>query len=153
MLAGILFEIGIEIFVAAQHRTALVLRMFFTYLIVKRFSPRYAMVTTLMVGTVAAGGLGMLDFSRFHVALAHPVLTMPSFSLAATISIGIPLFVVAMASQNVPGIAVLRADDYHALVAADHDHRPRFAAARAVRLARHHPCRDQRSDLHRPARP
>ncbi|ASL43088.1 Inner membrane protein YdcO [Burkholderia sp. AD24] len=112
LLAGILFEIGIEIFRAAQFQTALVLTMFFTYLIVKRLAPRYAIVTTLIVGTAAAGGLGLLDFSRFHVALAHPVFTMPAFSLAASVSIGIPLFVVAMASQNVPGIAVLRADGY-----------------------------------------
>ncbi|WP_144108406.1 benzoate/H(+) symporter BenE family transporter [Paraburkholderia sp. BCC1886] len=112
LLAGILFEIGIEIFRAAQFQTALVLTMFFTYLIVKRLAPRYAIVTTLIVGTVAAGGLGLLDFSHFHIALAHPVFTMPSFSVAAAISIGIPLFVVAMASQNVPGIAVLRADGY-----------------------------------------
>ncbi|NML33010.1 benzoate/H(+) symporter BenE family transporter [Paraburkholderia antibiotica] len=112
LLAGILFEIGIEIFRAAQFQTALVLTMFFTYLIVKRLSPRYAIVTTLVVGTAAAGALGLLDFSRFHVAFAHPVFTMPAFSVAACVSIGIPLFVVAMASQNVPGIAVLRADGY-----------------------------------------
>ena len=65
-----------------------------------------------LVGIAVAGGLGLLDFSRFHVALAQPVFTMPVFSVAATISIGIPLFVVAMASQNVPGVAVLRADGY-----------------------------------------
>src|SRR6266702_1875487 len=112
LLAGILFEIGIEIFRAAQFQTALMLTMFFTYLIVKRLVPRYAIMSTLIVGTVAAGVLGLLDFSRFHVALAHPVFTMPAFSMAAGISIGIPLFVVAMASQNVPGIAVLRADGY-----------------------------------------
>ncbi|QQC65259.1 benzoate/H(+) symporter BenE family transporter [Paraburkholderia ginsengisoli] len=112
LLAGILFEIGIEIFRAAQFQTALVLTMFFTYLIVKRLAPRYAIVTTLIVGTAAAGALGLLDFSHFHVALAHPVFTPPVFSVAASVSIGIPLFVVAMASQNVPGIAVLRADGY-----------------------------------------
>jgi benzoate membrane transport protein len=112
LLAGILFEIGIEIFRAAQYQTALVLTMFAAYLVMKRSAPRYAIVTTLVVGTVAAGALGLLDFSHFHVALARPVFTMPSFSLAAAISIGIPLFVVAMASQNVPGIAVLRADGY-----------------------------------------
>ncbi|WP_144159050.1 benzoate/H(+) symporter BenE family transporter [Paraburkholderia sp. BCC1885] len=112
LLAGILFEIGIEIFRAAQFQTALVLAMFFTYLVIKRLAPRYAIVTTLVVGTAVAGGLGLLDFSHFHVALAHPVLTVPVFSVAAIVSIGIPLFVVAMASQNVPGIAVLRADGY-----------------------------------------
>jgi benzoate membrane transport protein len=112
LLAGILFEIGIEIFRAAQFQTALVLAMFFTYLFAKRLVPRYAIPATLAVGIAVAGALGLLDFSRFHVALARPVFTMPVFSVAATISIGIPLFVVAMASQNVPGVAVLRADGY-----------------------------------------
>ncbi|MEX3907617.1 benzoate/H(+) symporter BenE family transporter [Paraburkholderia sp. BR14319] len=112
LLAGILFEIGIEIFHAAQVQTPLVLTMFFGYLIVKRFVPRYAIVATLVIGIAAAAMLGLLDFSHFRVAVARPVFTMPAFSLTAVVSIGIPLFVVAMASQNVPGIAVLRADGY-----------------------------------------
>jgi benzoate membrane transport protein len=112
LLAGILFKIGSEIFIAAQHRTSLVLGMFFTYLIVKRLLPRYAVLAALLVGIVLAGVLGLLNFSGFALELAVPVWTTPSFSLAATISIGIPLFVVAMASQNMPGIAVLRADGY-----------------------------------------
>ncbi|WP_437882034.1 benzoate/H(+) symporter BenE family transporter [Pseudomonas sp. LRF_L74] len=112
LLAGILFKIGSEIFVAAQHQTALVLTMFFTYLISKRLSPRYAVLAALLVGTALAGILGLLDFSGFTPEIAVPVLTAPSFSLAATISIGIPLFIVAMTSQNMPGMAVLRADGY-----------------------------------------
>ncbi|CAM2177537.1 Inner membrane protein YdcO [Paraburkholderia sacchari] len=113
LLAGILFEIGIEIFHAAQVQTPLVLTMFFAYLLLKRAVPRYAIVGTLVVGVAAAAVLGLLDFSHFHVALAKPVFTLPAFSASAIVSIGIPLFVVAMASQNVPGIAVLRADGYN----------------------------------------
>lgn len=112
LLAGILFKIGSEIFVAAQHRTGLVLGMFFTYLMVKRLLPRYAVLAALMVGTLLSGVLGLLVFSGFHLQVAVPVWTTPAFSLAATISIGIPLFVVAMTSQNMPGVAVLRADGY-----------------------------------------
>jgi len=112
LLAGILFKIGSEIFVAAQHRTGLVLCMFFCYLLTKRLSPRYAVLAALIVGTAVAGFLGLLDFSGFSLEVVTPVWTTPSFSLAATISIGIPLFVVAMTSQNMPGIAVLRADGY-----------------------------------------
>ncbi len=112
LLAGILFKIGSEIFIAAQHRTALVLGMFFSYLIIKRLSPRYAVLAALLVGTAVSGVMGLLDFSGFSLEVATPVWTTPSFSLAATISIGIPLFVVAMTSQNMPGVAVLRADGY-----------------------------------------
>jgi benzoate membrane transport protein len=113
LLAGILFKIGSEIFVAAQHRTGLVLGMFFTYLIVKRHSPRYAVLVTLLVGVALSAMLGLLNFSGFALEVALPVWTTPSFSIAATVSIGIPLFVVAMTSQNMPGVAVLRADGYH----------------------------------------
>ncbi|WP_109512650.1 benzoate/H(+) symporter BenE family transporter [Pseudomonas ovata] len=112
LLAGILFKIGSEIFIAAQHRTGLVLGMFFTYLIIKRISPRYCVLAALLVGIGLSAVLGLLNFSGFALELATPVWTTPSFSLAATISIGIPLFVVAMASQNMPGVAVLRADGY-----------------------------------------
>jgi benzoate membrane transport protein len=86
--------------------------MFFTYLVVKRLSPRYAVLAALLIGTALSGFMGLLDFSGFHLELATPVWTTPHFSLAATISIGIPLFVVAMTSQNMPGVAVLRADGY-----------------------------------------
>jgi len=86
--------------------------MFVTYLVVKRLSPRYAVLGALLIGTALSGLMGLLDFSGFHLEVATPVWTTPHFSLAATISIGIPLFVVAMTSQNMPGIAVLRADGY-----------------------------------------
>ena len=112
LLAGILFRICSEIFVAVQHQTLLVLAMFISYLVVKRLSPRYCVLAALVVGTALSGALGLLDFSGFHLELATPEWTTPSFSLAATISIGIPLFVVAMTSQNMPGVAVLRADGY-----------------------------------------
>ena len=113
LLAGILFKICSEIFVAAQHQTGLVLGMFFTYLIVKRLAPRYAVLGALLIGTLISGWMGLLDFNGFALEVAVPEWTTPSFSLAATISIGIPLFVVAMTSQNMPGVAVLRADGYN----------------------------------------
>ena len=112
LLAGILFRIGSEIFIAVQHRTGLVLGMFLTYLVIKRISPRYSVLAALLVGVVLSALLGLLNFDGLAMEVALPVWTTPEFSLAATISIGIPLFVVAMTSQNMPGIAVLRADGY-----------------------------------------
>ena len=108
LLAGILFRIGIEICTAVQHQTALVLGMALAYLVAKRLWPRYCVLVALML----AAGLGLLDFHGLRLELAVPVWTVPTFSLAATIGIAIPLFVVAMASQNMPGIAVLRTDGY-----------------------------------------
>ncbi|MGP0149006.1 benzoate/H(+) symporter BenE family transporter [Pseudomonas oryzihabitans] len=112
LLAGILFRIGIEICAAAQHQTALVLGMALAYLVAKRLWPRYCVLVALVAGLLLAAGLGLLDFHALRLELAVPVWTTPTFSLAATIGIAIPLFVVAMASQNMPGIAVLRTDGY-----------------------------------------
>lgn len=112
LLAGVLFRICIEICRAAEQQTLLVVAMFLSYLLAKRLSPRYAVFVALLVGVALAGALGLLNFSHFQLEVARPVWTAPSFSLAATISIGIPLFIVAMASQNMPGLAVLRADGY-----------------------------------------
>ncbi|KTT11276.1 membrane protein [Pseudomonas oryzihabitans] len=112
LLAGILFRIGVEICVAAQHRTTLVLGMALAYLVAKRLLPRYCVLIALVAGLLLAALAGLLDFHQLRLELAVPVWTSPTFSLAATIGIAIPLFVVAMASQNMPGIAVLRTDGY-----------------------------------------
>ncbi|MDT3720975.1 benzoate/H(+) symporter BenE family transporter [Pseudomonas oryzihabitans] len=112
LLAGILFRIGIEICAAAQHRTLLVLGMALSYLVAKRLWPRYCVLVALVTGLLLAASLGLLDFSQLRLELAIPVWTAPTFSLTATIGIAVPLFVVAMASQNMPGIAVLRTDGY-----------------------------------------
>ena len=112
LLAGVLFKIGLEICVAAEQQPVLVVAMLIAYLLGKRLLPRYAVLAALIVGSVLAGSFGLLNFEHFELQLAVPEWTTPSFSLAAIISIGIPLFIVAMASQNLPGMAVLRANGY-----------------------------------------
>lgn len=112
LLAGVLFKIGLEICGAAEQQPVLVLAMLLAYLLGKRLWPRYAVLAALIVGTLLAGIFGLLNFEHFELQLAAPEWTTPSFSLAAAISIGIPLFIVAMASQNLPGMTVLRANGY-----------------------------------------
>ncbi|WP_341303297.1 benzoate/H(+) symporter BenE family transporter [Pseudomonas sp. TMP25] len=112
LLAGVLFKIGLEICVAAEQQPVLVIAMLLAYLLGKRLLPRYAVLAALLVGSGLAGVLGLLNFEQFELQLAVPEWTTPHFSLAASISIGIPLFIVAMASQNLPGMAVLRANGY-----------------------------------------
>ncbi|WP_010490169.1 benzoate/H(+) symporter BenE family transporter [Pseudomonas sp. S9] len=112
LLAGVLFKIGLEICVAAEQQPVLVVAMLLAYLFGKRLMPRYAVLAALIVGCVLAGVFGLLNFDHFELKLATPQWTTPSFSLAAAISIGIPLFIVAMTSQNLPGMAVLRANGY-----------------------------------------
>ncbi|MCY1344831.1 Inner membrane protein YdcO [compost metagenome] len=112
LLAGVLFKIGLEICVAAEQQTLLVVAMLLAYLLGKRLLPRYAVLAALVVGCLLAGAFGLLDFHALELKVAIPEWTTPSLSLGAAISIGIPLFIVAMASQNLPGVAVLRANGY-----------------------------------------
>ncbi|MCQ4314848.1 benzoate transporter BenE [Stutzerimonas zhaodongensis] len=114
LLAGVLFNIGSEIFRAVEVQPLLVLGMFFSYLLAKRLVPRYAVLSALVVGCALSAVLGLLDFRQLSLEIAVPVWTTPSLSFAAMFSIGIPLFVIAMASQNMPGLAVLRAEGYQA---------------------------------------
>lgn len=112
MLGGVLLTFGLDLFASAQTQPWLVGAMLFTYLALRRRLPRYVIPLSLCVGVAVAASLDLLHFEQFAWQLAWPVLMRPSFSLASLIGIGIPLFVVTMASQNVPGIAVLRAHDY-----------------------------------------
>lgn len=112
MLAGVLVRFGMEVFVAMGQRFVLVFSMFLAYLLARRLLPRYAVIIVLALGTALAALQGQLDFSLLRLELASPVFTAPEFDLRVLVGVGIPLFVVTMSSQNVPGVAVLRASGY-----------------------------------------
>jgi len=113
MLAGILLHFGMNVFVAMQQQFQLVCTMCVIYLLSKRFFPRYTMVLVLLAGLLMAKISGLLQLSQVHWALSLPIFTMPSFSMPVLISVGIPLFVVTMTSQNIPGISVLNNAGYN----------------------------------------
>lgn len=112
LLAGVLARFGLQAFAAAQTALPLVLTMLVVYLFSRKFAPRYAVVVTLGVAVVFVALQGQMAWSAVHLELAMPVFTAPTFSLSAAISLAIPLFVVTMASQNLPGVAVIRASGY-----------------------------------------
>jgi benzoate membrane transport protein len=112
MLAGILVRFGMDVFTAMQQEFALVALMFVAYLLGRRFLPRYAIIVVLVIGSVFAWSQGLLVFGLDDVAVTKPVLMTPTFSWTTLLSAGIPLFIVSMASQNVPGVAVLRSSGY-----------------------------------------
>ncbi|TBW58855.1 benzoate transporter BenE [Marinobacter halodurans] len=112
MLAGILFQFGLDAFAALQGDFMLVSLMLVTYVIGRQVLPRYAILLVLAVGMLIAGWQGQLHWDGLSLALATPQWTTPDFSLSVLISVGIPLFIVTMTSQNVPGLAVLRANGY-----------------------------------------
>ncbi len=112
MLAGVLLRFGIDAFAAMKTQLGMVLTMFAVYLLARRLLPRYAVILTLLVGIVFAAALGLLHVDGLSLQLAKPIFTAPTFSFAAIVGIALPLFIVTMASQNVPGVAVIRASGY-----------------------------------------
>jgi len=112
MLAGVLFQFGLQLFDALQQQLLLVGAMLAAYLLVRQLLPRYVIPVTLLIGLLIAGGQGLLQVEALSWQLAKPIWTTPEFSITALIGVGIPLFIVTMASQNIPGLAVLRANGY-----------------------------------------
>ncbi|MBB1599878.1 benzoate/H(+) symporter BenE family transporter [Variovorax sp. UMC13] len=112
LLAGVLARFGLSAFTAAQTALPLVLLMLATYLLGKRLVPRYAVPLTLLVAIVYVALRGQLAWSSVHFSLAMPVFVMPVFTWQAAVSLALPLFVVTMASQNLPGVAAIRAAGY-----------------------------------------
>ncbi|GAB7220613.1 benzoate/H(+) symporter BenE family transporter [Vibrio comitans] len=112
MLAGVLLQFGLNVFTGIAIDPLLVGCMLVGYLILKRFVPLYTIPLVLLIGVAVSLGQGSLRLDGIALEMASPVWIAPEFSLSAVIGIGIPLFVVTMASQNVPGIAVLRANGY-----------------------------------------
>lgn len=112
MLAGILLRFGLNAFTSLQSNFALAGTMCLVYLLARRALPRYAIVLTLAAGLIVAGLQGDISLHGQSLSFAVPEFVTPHFSLSALLGIGIPFFVVTMASQNAPGIATLKAHGY-----------------------------------------
>ena len=112
LLAGVLARFGLQAFSAAQTALPLVVLMLASYVIARRLLPRYAVPVTLVAGVTLAAFKGQMAWSAVSFELAVPVFTAPQFSVSALVSLALPLFVVTMASQNLPGVAVMRATGY-----------------------------------------
>ena len=112
LLAGVLARFGLDAFIAAEAQLALVLAMTFAYLVGRRFWPRYTVVGVLALGVAIAAATGSLRPAGVSWSLTVPVFTAPEFTWRATVSLALPLFVVTMASQNLPGVAAIRAAGY-----------------------------------------
>ena len=109
LLAGVLARFGIAGFAAAQTALPLVLLMLLTYLLGRRFMPLYAVPLTLLFAILFVAGQGGFSHVVVPTGLTWPVYVAPEFSWSAMVSLALPLFVVTMASQNMPGVAAIKA--------------------------------------------
>jgi len=112
LLAGVLARFGLDAVLAVRSAPLLVVVMALAYLAGRRWWPRFAVPGVLVAGIVVAAVQGGLHFGEVHWGLAVPVWTTPQFSVSALIGVALPLFVVTMASQNLPGVAAQRASGY-----------------------------------------
>jgi len=112
LLAGILAKFALMAFAHTTLQPALLLSMFAAYLAGRRWWTRYAVLGVLVVGVVVAVLQGQLNTHELRWQLAAPVFVMPQWSWHAVIGMGLPLFIVTMASQAVPGVSAIRGAGY-----------------------------------------
>lgn len=112
ILAGILLQFGLNAFKSVGNSFELCFTMFFVYLLGRKLFPRYTMLLVLMTGLIIAYFQGSFVFNKIHWQFSTLQFIHPEFSLKAILNITLPLFIVTMASQNIPGLAVLKKFDY-----------------------------------------
>ncbi|MGO1690926.1 MAG: benzoate/H(+) symporter BenE family transporter [Halomonas sp.] len=113
MMAGILFQFGVGVFVSLESVPALAIGMIIAYLVFKRLTPRYSLVLLLVVGVVLAVVLEGASLEGVSVQLAEPQFIRPEWTWDATLSLAIPLVLVSLTGQFLPGIAIMRSSGYN----------------------------------------
>ena len=114
MLAGVLIPFAIHMIMSLETELALVLSMMVAFFISRIIWPKLAVMVTLVIGFLIAVVQNLIVWQDVGLQISSPIWTTPQWSLSATIGVAIPLFIVTMASQNVPGIVVLRSHGYNA---------------------------------------
>jgi len=112
LLAGILLQFGIKAFGGMSIDPWLAGMLIMSYVVLKRFSARYAVVGILVLGLAFLLAQNRVDLSGMRLALAAPIFTLPAFSLNALLSVALPLFLITLTGQYMPGMLVLRNDGF-----------------------------------------
>ena len=112
LLGGILLQFGIGAFASMSVDPLLVGLLIAVYVVLKRFSARYAVVGILVLGLMFLLGQGRVELTGLTLQLAAPVFTRPDFSLNALLSVALPLFLITLTGQYMPGMLVLRNDGF-----------------------------------------
>ena len=112
VLAGALFKFGTGLFGVAMLEPTLIFLMIVAFLIAKFLKSRVPMGWALLAGFSSAAALGNFSLAGISLQIAAPIFIAPTFHLEALIGLGIPLTALALASQNAPGLAVMRSFGY-----------------------------------------
>lgn len=112
MLAGVLLHLCLAPVRAVAELPLIGLSIVAAWAAMGRINKLYAIPVTVLVAVVLIGATTDIELAELGPLRPEPVLLTPSFSLASAIGIALPLFLVTMASQNIPGMAVLNANGY-----------------------------------------
>lgn len=112
MLAGVLLRFGLQAFSNLEGHILLCGSMLAAWVIAKAFAPRYAIVATLLAGGMVAWAGGDIVTNRIAFSVVLPEFIAPTFTFTTLVSVGLPFFLVTMASQNAPGFATMKASGY-----------------------------------------
>lgn len=154
MQAGILFSFGAEVFRALPAQPMLVLAMFATYVLMRARQPaRYAVAMVLLVGALVTLLSGQFRSDALVLELASPRLIAPQFSVAALFSLALPMVLVALTGQFMPGMAVLRNAGYSVPASPLISASAVGGVARALWLPWTEPCGGHREPVHRARSP
>ena len=112
MMAGILFQFGLGLFVATDTMPFIIFSMLGCYLLAKRLSPRYTMIWVLLCGVTLSLLLGKMNPVDINFTMTIPVLIWPEWSWHSTFNLAIPLILVSLSGQFLPGMAILNLSGY-----------------------------------------
>lgn len=113
MLAGVLLKFGIAIFGNMQDHWQFIISLLAVYIVSKRLWPRYCIVITVIAGVMICPFFMEFHPPTLHWELAKPEWITPHFTGSAILGLALPLFVINMASQYLPGIAMIKSYGYN----------------------------------------
>jgi benzoate membrane transport protein len=112
MMAGILFQFGVGAFTAIETTPALAFGMLVSYIVFRRLFPKYTLVLLLISGVVLAVALEGASLSGVRWSVAVPQIIQPEWTLSSTLSFAVPLVLVSLTGQFLPGMAILQSAGY-----------------------------------------
>lgn len=112
MMAGILFQFGLELFIATDTMPFIVFSMLACYLLAKRWSPRYTMIWVLLCGVILSVIFDKMNPVAMNLSITIPTLMLPEWSWNSTFNLAVPLILVSLTGQFLPGMAILNLSGY-----------------------------------------
>lgn len=112
MLAGVLLPFCLGLFRLGAVDPLLVAVLVLVFLVARQRVPLYALLLVLVAGVVLTLARGQVTALPAGATFGSLLPTAPVFNLQAIVSVALPLFLVTLVSQNLPGLAVLRTAGY-----------------------------------------